>query len=64
MGKKLSNDIARCNGVGSDEEGFREGCDDCLRRTDKSTSDMQVYMTPPPIIAFWCEFLINEGDLK
>lgn len=29
----LSNDIARCPGVGDDTEGWREGCDDCLRRT-------------------------------
>ena len=27
----LKNDIARCAGVGSDEEGWREGCEDCGR---------------------------------
>ena len=27
----LSNDIARCPGVGDDTEGWREGCDDRLR---------------------------------
>ena len=56
----LPNDIARCAGVGSDEEGWREGCEDCLRRLDKG--DAVVHMTPPPIIAFWCEYHIGEED--
>lgn len=52
----LPNDVARCAGVGDDAEGWREGCEDCLRRTDPGTG---YYMTPPDIIAFWCEFRIE-----
>ena len=59
----LPNDIARCQGVGSDEEGWREGCDDCLRRTSKGREEYQVYMEPPVIIAFWCECRIEAKDL-
>jgi hypothetical protein len=55
---KLPNDVARCAGVGSDEEGWREGCEDCARRTAESTSDVSAWMMPPAIIAFWCEFRI------
>ena len=55
----LPNDIARCAGVGSDEEGWREGCEECLRRTDPGTGDQVNYMEPPLIIAFWCEYLIE-----
>ena len=32
MPATLPNDVARCAGVGSDEEGWREGCDDVARR--------------------------------
>jgi hypothetical protein len=54
----LPADVARCNGVGNDIDGWREGCDVCLRRTAHRGS-MVVMMSPPPIIAFWCEFLIE-----
>ena len=50
------NDVARCAGVGGDEEGWREGCEDCARRLAESTSDVSAWMMPPAIIAFWCEF--------
>ena len=56
------NDIARCAGVGSDEEGWREGCEDCARRLAESTSDVSAWMMPPAIIAFWCEFRIPTSD--
>lgn len=56
---RLPNDAARCAGVGSDEEGWREGCETCLRRTSESTSDVTAWITPPPIIVFMCEFLIE-----
>lgn len=59
---KLLNDVSRCPGVGSDEEGWREGCDDCLRRTDKATSEYVWYMMPPPIIAFECESRIDPSE--
>lgn len=54
----LPNDVARCAGVGDDEEGWREGCEDCARRLAESTSDVSSWMMPPAIIAFWCEFRI------
>ena len=55
---RLPNDIARCGGVGSDEEGWREGCDTCLRRT-APRPEIVVMIAPPPIIAFECEHLIE-----
>ena len=58
----LPNDVARCAGVGDDEEGWREGCEDCARRLAESTSDVSAWMMPPAIIAFWCEFRIAPND--
>ena len=57
----LPNDVARCHGVGSNEEGWREGCEDCARRLAESTGDRVVMMAPPPIIAFECEFRIDPS---
>ena len=34
----------RCHGSGSDEEGWREGCEDCLRRTSPRRSWKSVPM--------------------
>lgn len=48
---RLLADIARCAGYEVDGE-WREGCEDCLRRTDRSDFPLQVWMVPPPIIAF------------
>ena len=57
----LPNDVARCNGYGSDTEGWREGCETCLRRT-APRKGIGPTIAPPPIIAFECEFLIEpEG---
>jgi len=57
----LPNDIARCNGDGNDaegwREGWREGCETCLRRTAPRPERI-IMITPPPIIAFECEYLI------
>lgn len=52
----LPNDVARCAGDGSDNEGWREGCEDCLRRT---TPGGDQHIKPPPIIAFECEYRIE-----
>jgi hypothetical protein len=60
----LPADIARCIGDGSFEHGeqhWREGCDDCLRRTAPGGRRK---MEPPPIIAFECEYRIGPGDLQ
>lgn len=52
----LPHDIARCRGVGNDAEGWREGCEDCLRRTDPGNPDRQSYIKPPAIVVFECEY--------
>lgn len=58
---RLPDDVARCRGVGDDDEGWREGCERCARRLSPASGDYGSYMEPPPIIAFWCEFLIEAG---
>ena len=58
----LPNDVARCAGVGDDDEVWREGCEDCARRLAESTSDVSAWMMPPAIIAFWCEFRIAPSN--
>ena len=55
----LPDDIARCRGVGSDEEGWREGCDVCLRRLDVKNK-RYCWIAPPSIITFECEYLIEK----
>lgn len=56
----LRNDIARCPGIGSAEEGWFEDCETCLRRLSPSTdSRSQVYMAPPAVIAFFCPYQIE-----
>ena len=58
----LPADVARCPGIGDDVEGWREGCEDCRRRTDPKPWPFVVAMTPPPIIAFECEHRIGERE--
>ena len=60
----LLNDIARCDGVGSDADGWREGCEDCQRRVGPRSAARCLMMVPPPIIAFECEYRIppTKGD--
>jgi hypothetical protein len=58
---KLLNDVARCDGLGFDEDGvwdWREGCETCLRRTAPRPEHYSM-IAPPPIIAFECEYLID-----
>lgn len=55
----LPYDVARCAGVEYEGE-WREGCEHCLRRTSPGNPDLQVYIAPPRIIAFWCENLIED----
>lgn len=59
----LPNDIARCPGVKA-EGIWREGCEDCLRRTSPSTGFWTTYMNPPPIIAFFCEYRIDPHNTQ
>ena len=63
----LPNDVARCAGVGFEEDDsweWREGCEDCLRRTAAwgGLPGGGVHMEPPPIIAFECEYRISPQD--
>ena len=53
----LPYDVARCNGAGGEGE-WREGCEDCQRRTDRSCGERQPWMAPPSIIVFECEYRI------
>ena len=60
----LPHDIARCPGVPNEPDeppGWREGCETCLRRTAPGRPHQQMWMEPPAIIAFWCEYLIEPG---
>jgi hypothetical protein len=57
----LPNDIARCNGMwieDGDHSDWREGCENCLRRTAPMTGYGPM-IKPPEIIAFECEYLIE-----
>ena len=58
----LPNDIARCRGVNIDGE-WREGCEDCLRRTSPMRNHPDIpHMTPPAIIAFECEYRLEPRE--
>jgi len=52
----LPADVHKCSGLGSDAEGWREGCEDCLRRlAPPAQRDRVWWMSPPAVVAFWCE---------
>ena len=47
----LPADVARCPGFEADGE-WREGCEDCMRRTSPPVDLQRVWMmAPPPIVA-------------
>jgi hypothetical protein len=55
-------EVLGCPGDGYREDGrwdWREGCEDCLRRTRPDPADGVI--EPPPIIAFWCELRIEPS---
>jgi hypothetical protein len=57
----LPDDIARCNGEwveDGDNSAWREGCETCLRRT-APRAEHYTLISPPPIIAFECEYLLE-----
>ena len=56
----LHDDIARCEGAGNDE-GWREGCETCLRRTS-ARNEWSSWMEPPVFITFECEYLIEDAE--
>lgn len=53
----LADDIARCPGVKADGI-WREGCEDCRRRTSPAKGFYVPHMAPPEIIVFECEYRI------
>jgi hypothetical protein len=55
----LPNDIARCNGHYA--EGWREGCETCLRRTAPRPENYSL-MFPPDIVVFECEYFIEPQN--
>ena len=57
--RRLPADVARCAGYEPEPGDWREGCEDCLRRTDRSTFPLQVWMAPPPFIVFECDARIE-----
>ena len=52
----MLQDEARCPGVGDDVEGWREGCEHCLRRTTPPAGPWQRWLEPPQIIVFCCPY--------
>lgn len=44
--RRLAADFARCQGYSADGE-WREGCDDCLRRTSPPVDPERVWMIAP-----------------
>lgn len=54
----LPYDISRCSGVKIDGE-WREGCEDCLRRTSPGRPDgWQTWIMPPAIIVIECHWRV------
>jgi len=59
----LTPEVAYCSGEFSIEDGekwWREGCEDCLRRT---ATGHWGWINPPAIVVFECERRIGPGDL-
>lgn len=59
MSNATHGDSARCLGVGDDTEGWREGCEHCLRRITPPHGPDQRWIDPPLIVVFWCEYLLG-----
>jgi hypothetical protein len=58
----LPSDVARCKGVQSDGQ-WRDGCEDCLRRTAPPIDPERVLMmSPPAIVVFECEARIKPRE--
>jgi hypothetical protein len=57
----LPNDIARCAGVGSEDDPWRERCETCLRRASTG-GDETPWIEPPPIIEGECEYFIDPEE--
>ena len=53
--RNLPADVARCSGVEDEDGNWRDGCTDCLRRTDRSFFPQAAWMEPPEHVVFECE---------
>jgi len=61
MGKiNLPNNVSRCSGVNYEGD-WRDGCEDCLRRTSKS-GPRTLWIEPPLVVVFECEYRIEPLD--
>ncbi len=58
MTRTLPADVARCPGYELDNGTLRDGCEDCLRRTDRSTFPLSWWVDAPPVIVIECELRI------
>ena len=59
--KMIAGDFARCSGIGSDEEGWYEEGETCMRRTAApSGHPWQSHMDPPRIITFFCPSYVSD----
>ncbi len=56
--RTLLADVARCSGV-EEEDGWREGCADCLRRTDRGHFPQNAWIAPPALVVFECQHRIE-----
>jgi hypothetical protein len=60
----LPADVARCAGYGTPGD-WREGCDDCQRRTSPPPDpDRVLMMTPPLMIVFECAWRIAPAQAQ
>ncbi len=59
----LLYDISRCHGVNIDGD-WREGCEDCLRRTEPGHPTRQAYIVPPVIVVFECEYRLEPDTVQ
>lgn len=60
-GMTLPYDTARCPGWQA-EGIWREGCDDCLRRTSPGDPVRQAFIEPPLLVVFECEYRIDPKE--
>lgn len=61
MSTILPADVARCKGVQADGE-WRDGCEDCRRRTDAPHTQRQAWTDAPKLVVFECELRIEPVE--
>ena len=61
----LPANIERCRGFGDGPEDWLDECKTCQRRTAAwgGLPGGGVFMEPPPVIGFFCEFFISGDEL-